>query len=130
MKEHSLEGGPDEINNNKVIDPPPTQGQNIEEIEEVLDLEEEEDSTIPMINDHDAQHDQGTGVTLENDNGGRITGVCGGNRTRVRNCIYFNPDIINAMITKKELSKVHFEKSKDLKPACKEDIMTGVLNMY
>ena len=66
-------------------------------------------------------------MTLEDVEEDRIIGVQCGNRTRVRNHIFFNPDIINAIITKKELLGVHYGKTKDLKPAWEEDIMTGVL---
>ena len=44
-----------------------------------------------------------------------------------KNCSYFNPNTINAMITKKEVSEMCFKESKGSKPAGGMDIMTKVI---
>ena len=122
---------PDEIDDMEVIDPLLMQDQNPEEIldpnpEEILDLEEEEDSTISTINDHDCEGDKDLGANSEDIKKDRITGVSHGNRTRTRNCKYFNNDAINIMTAKDEQPESHSGKHRDSNPTCEDDVVMGV----
>ena len=103
LEEDGLQMDPDEHEHVEVVDSPSAQEPNPEEI---VDIQEEEHSTIPAVGQQNAQDEEDTRVILEDDEDYRITEVYHGDRTRNRNHKYINPDIVNAVIADKELSKV------------------------
>ena len=74
------EGGPDEHEHMKVVDPPPAQKPNPEEI---VDVEDEKHFAIPGVSRHDAQDEEDIEVIPEDNQDCIIIGVHHGNRTRL-----------------------------------------------
>ena len=115
----------------KISDPLLTQDENPKEIfnlnpDEILDLEEEEDSTILTINDDDAKDDMDLEEKSGDDKDDRITGVHHSNKTMMRNHKYFNEDVINTMTTKEKQPESHSGRHKDPNQTCEDHIVTGV----